>query len=65
MIVVIEMVFIYFVVTQYDFPKQDLVIQFVIDAIQAEAFNPKTLFLIGTYNIGELSNCHVSCLFIT
>ncbi|KAI0494571.1 hypothetical protein KFK09_024709 [Dendrobium nobile] len=38
---------------QYDFPKQEEVIQFVIDAIQAEAFNPKTLFLIGTYTIGK------------
>ncbi|KAJ7546668.1 hypothetical protein O6H91_08G049800 [Diphasiastrum complanatum] len=38
---------------QYDFPKQEVVIQFVIDAIQAEAFNPKTLFLIGTYTIGK------------
>ncbi|KAK9142145.1 hypothetical protein Syun_011545 [Stephania yunnanensis] len=38
---------------QYDFPKQDAVIQFVIEAIQAEAFNPKTLFLIGSYTIGK------------
>ncbi|KAL0330846.1 UNVERIFIED_CONTAM: DNA cross-link repair 1A protein [Sesamum angustifolium] len=38
---------------QYDFPKQDAIIQFVIDAIQAEAFNPKTLFLIGSYTIGK------------
>ncbi|KGN55391.1 DNA cross-link repair 1A protein [Cucumis sativus] len=38
---------------QYDFPKQETVIQFVIDAIQAEAFNPKTLFLIGCYTIGK------------
>lgn len=38
---------------QYDFPKQDAVIQFVIDAIQAEAFNPQTLFLIGSYTIGK------------
>ncbi|KAL3844090.1 hypothetical protein ACJIZ3_001493 [Penstemon smallii] len=38
---------------QYDFPKQDSVIQFVIDAVQAEAFNPKTLFLIGSYTIGK------------
>ncbi|PIN12524.1 putative hydrolase involved in interstrand cross-link repair [Handroanthus impetiginosus] len=38
---------------QYDFPKQDTIIQFVIDAIQAEAFNPKTLFLIGSYTIGK------------
>lgn len=40
---------------QYNFPKQESVVQFVIDAIQAEAFNPKTLFLIGTYTIGEYS----------
>ncbi|KAL4350665.1 hypothetical protein HN51_032390 [Arachis hypogaea] len=38
---------------QYDFPKQEAVIQFVIDAIQAEAFNPETLFLIGSYTIGK------------
>ncbi|TYJ29747.1 hypothetical protein E1A91_A06G088000v1 [Gossypium mustelinum] len=38
---------------QYDFPKQVAVIQFVIEAIQAEAFNPKTLFLIGSYTIGK------------
>ncbi|KAG0630723.1 hypothetical protein M758_1G199900 [Ceratodon purpureus] len=38
---------------QYDFPLQDSVIQFVIDAIEAEAFNAKTLFLIGTYTIGK------------
>ncbi|KAG5541090.1 hypothetical protein RHGRI_021090 [Rhododendron griersonianum] len=38
---------------QYDFPKQEDVIQFVIEAIQAEAFNPKTLFLIGSYTVGR------------
>lgn len=38
---------------QYDFPKQEAVIQFVIDCIEAEAFNPKTLFLIGSYTIGK------------
>ncbi|XP_057799391.1 uncharacterized protein LOC131015148 [Salvia miltiorrhiza] len=38
---------------QYDFPKQEAIIQFVIDAIRAEAFNPKTLFLIGSYTIGK------------
>nr|CAD1826089.1 unnamed protein product [Ananas comosus var. bracteatus] len=38
---------------QYDFPKQEVVIQFVIEAIQAESFNPKTLFLIGSYTIGK------------
>ncbi|KAL6968987.1 hypothetical protein U1Q18_046233 [Sarracenia purpurea var. burkii] len=32
---------------------QEAVIQFVIEAIQAEAFNPKTLFLIGSYTIGK------------
>ncbi|KAL5559585.1 hypothetical protein UlMin_035796 [Ulmus minor] len=39
--------------SEYDFPKQEAVIQFVIDAIQAESFNPKTLFLIGSYTIGK------------
>ncbi|GMG99305.1 hypothetical protein Nepgr_001145 [Nepenthes gracilis] len=38
---------------QYDFPKQEAVIQFVIEAIQAESFNPRTLFLIGCYTIGK------------
>ncbi|GAB4854711.1 hypothetical protein Ancab_023296 [Ancistrocladus abbreviatus] len=38
---------------QYDFPKQDAVVQFVIEAIQAETFNPRTLFLIGCYTIGK------------
>lgn len=38
---------------QYDFPKQEAVIQFVVESIQAEAFNPKTLFLIGSYTIGK------------
>ncbi|XP_065042284.1 uncharacterized protein LOC135675746 [Musa acuminata AAA Group] len=38
---------------RYDFPKQEAVAQFVIEAIQAEAFNPKTLFLIGSYTIGK------------
>ncbi|XP_021912465.1 DNA cross-link repair 1A protein-like isoform X2 [Carica papaya] len=39
---------------QYDFPKKEAVIQFVIEAIQAEAFNSKTLFLIGSYTIERL-----------
>ncbi|KAH7276673.1 hypothetical protein KP509_39G017300 [Ceratopteris richardii] len=38
---------------QYDFPKQEATIQFIIEAIQAEAFNPSTLFLIGTYTVGK------------
>lgn len=44
-----------FQMVQYDFPKQEAVAQFVIEAIQAEAFNPKTLFLIGSYTIGNAS----------
>lgn len=47
---------------QYDFPKQEAVIQFVVDAIQAETFNPKTLFLIGSYTIGKLSTSLFSFL---
>ncbi|KAI3814782.1 hypothetical protein L1987_14426 [Smallanthus sonchifolius] len=39
---------------QYDFPKQEAVIQYVLEAIQAEAFNPKTLFLIGSYTIEDM-----------
>ncbi|KAI3715354.1 hypothetical protein L6452_22334 [Arctium lappa] len=38
---------------QYDFPKQEAVVQYVLEAIQAEAFNPRTLFLIGSYTIGK------------
>ncbi|KAD1326118.1 hypothetical protein E3N88_43011 [Mikania micrantha] len=38
---------------QYDFPKQEAVIQYVLEAIQAEAFNKRTLFLIGSYTIGK------------
>lgn len=45
-----------YVSLQYDFPKQEAVIQFVIDAIQAEAFNPRTLFLIGSYTIGRFKS---------
>jgi hypothetical protein len=44
--------FFHVLLMQYNFPKQETVVQFVVDAIQAEAFNTRTLFLIGTYNIG-------------
>lgn len=29
------------------------VLQFVLDAVRAEAFNPATLFLFGSYTIGK------------
>ena len=38
---------------QYKFPTQEDVINYVVSAIKAENFNPKTLFLIGTYNVGK------------
>ncbi|KAM7270844.1 hypothetical protein ACFE04_030058 [Oxalis oulophora] len=42
-----------YAIRDYDFPRQEVVIEFVLDAIQAEAFNPNTLFLIGSYTIGK------------
>eukprot|EP00887_Chlorella_sp_A99_P008123 scaffold12.g8123.t1 len=38
---------------EYAFPAQSEVLQFSIDAVKAEAFNPKTLFLFGSYTIGK------------
>ncbi|CAI7916072.1 unnamed protein product, partial [Closterium sp. NIES-54] len=38
---------------QYEFPPQEVALQFVVEAIQAEAFNTNALFLIGTYTIGK------------
>jgi len=38
---------------QYDFPPQEQVTDFVVDAIRAEKFNPRTLFLMGSYTIGK------------
>ncbi|BDA41683.1 DNA cross-link repair 1A protein at C-terminar half [Coccomyxa sp. Obi] len=38
---------------QYDFPPQLQVLQFVLEAVRAEAFNPATLFLFGSYTIGK------------
>ena len=29
------------------------VIRFAVDAVRAEAFNPRTLFLFGSYTIGK------------
>lgn len=38
---------------EYAFPSQKEVLKFAIDAVKAEAFNPKTLFLFGSYTIGK------------
>lgn len=38
---------------QYNFPAQQEVLEFAIDAVKAEAFNPKTLFWFGSYTIGK------------
>lgn len=32
--------------------RRPQVLKFAIDAVKAEAFNPKTLFLFGSYTIG-------------
>lgn len=42
---------------QYDFPPQEEVVRFVVDAVRAEAFNPRTLFVFGTYTIGKVRLC--------
>ncbi|KAF8069613.1 Dclre1a [Scenedesmus sp. PABB004] len=39
--------------TRYDFPPQAAVLDCVLQRVQAEAFNPRTLFLFGTYTIGK------------
>ena len=38
---------------KYSFPPQKDVVQYVCDAVLAESFHPKTLFLFGTYGIGK------------
>jgi|AntAceMinimDraft_5_1070358.scaffolds.fasta_scaffold16363_2 DNA cross-link repair 1A protein len=38
---------------QHVFPPQAEVLTAVRDGVRAEAFNPKVLFLFGTYTIGE------------
>jgi len=38
---------------QYTFPPQDEVLRFVADAVKAEAFNPRTLFMFGSYTVGK------------
>ncbi|KAL4522626.1 hypothetical protein Ndes2526A_g01010 [Nannochloris sp. 'desiccata'] len=38
---------------QYTFPTQSEALNFAVDAVKAEAFNPKTLFLFGSYTIGK------------
>jgi len=38
---------------QYTFPTQAEALNFAVDAVKAESFNPKTLFLFGSYTIGK------------
>ena len=38
---------------QYTFPPQSEVLDFVVDAVKAETFNPNTLFMFGSYTIGK------------
>ncbi|GAX80857.1 hypothetical protein CEUSTIGMA_g8292.t1 [Chlamydomonas eustigma] len=37
----------------YTFPPQKEVLQFTLDAVQSENFNPRVLYLFGTYTIGK------------
>ena len=39
--------------TQYTFPSQQETLKFAREAVAAEAFNPRALFLFGTYTIGK------------
>lgn len=36
-----------------DFAVRSQVLQFVLEAVRAEVFNPATLFLFGSYTIGK------------
>ncbi|GJQ14779.1 hypothetical protein GpartN1_g6570.t1 [Galdieria partita] len=38
---------------RYDFPPQREVIEAVVEAVKAESFHPRVLFLFGTYQIGK------------
>ncbi|KAG1679991.1 hypothetical protein FOA52_007055 [Chlamydomonas sp. UWO 241] len=38
---------------QYTFPTQKEVLKFTMDAVNTEKFNPRTLFVFGTYTIGK------------
>ena len=38
---------------QYTFPPQRETLKFALEAVSAEAFNPRALFLFGTYTIGK------------
>ena len=46
---------------QHVFPPQSEVLAAVRDSVRAEAFNPKVLFLFGTYTIGGAVQVEVSC----
>jgi DNA cross-link repair 1A protein len=38
---------------EHAFPPQEEVLAFAVDAVRAEAFQPKTLFMFGSYTIGK------------
>lgn len=54
----------YLIQFQFKFPSQEKVIQYVIDVIAAESFNPKTLFLIGTYVLGTFFPSLLHCFYM-
>ena len=57
---------------QYAFPSQAAALDAALRAVRSESFNPRTLFLFGTYTIGKerlflqvlLSCLFVVCLFV-
>ncbi|KAL6752292.1 beta-lactamase-like protein [Haematococcus lacustris] len=38
---------------QYCFPSQEETLRYTLEAVKAEAFNPRCLFVFGTYTIGK------------
>lgn len=38
---------------KYTFPPQEEALRFVVDAVKAESFNSRTLFMFGSYTIGK------------
>jgi hypothetical protein len=39
--------------SQYDFPSQADTLAYTLAAVRAEIFNPRALFVFGTYTIGK------------